>query len=181
MSSFSSDFTKIRLHYTNLLNRLPLMPSVPEPTYTLPEDASSEDIYELINTLPLPSRCKCNYNQIFKDHSENCDIPREPVAARCPTPRPRRKSEKNRRGRRRRRQRDFSPEKRGSSPTLQNESASMSCFTQNSSSVEPHDCKLDESSRQQGTNPPVPLRRQSCPPTPSPPPRCRLQTLQKNV
>ena len=57
MSSFSSDFTKIRLHYTNLLNRLPLMPSVPEPTYTLPEDASSEDIYELINTLPLPSRC----------------------------------------------------------------------------------------------------------------------------
>ena len=33
------------------------MPSVPEPTYTLPEDASSEDIYELINTLPLPSRC----------------------------------------------------------------------------------------------------------------------------
>merc|ERR1712046_440987 len=130
---------------------LPLMPSVPEPTYTLPEDASSEDIYELINTLPLPSR--------------------EPVAARCPTPRPRRKSEKTRRGRRRRRQRDSSAEKRGSSPTLQNGSTSMSCFTQNSPSVEPHESKLDESCRQQGTNPPVPLRRQSCPPTPSPPPR----------
>ena len=43
------------------------MPSVPEPTYTLPEDASSEDIYELINTLPLPSRCNAiiiNFSKI---------------------------------------------------------------------------------------------------------------------
>ena len=103
-----------------------------------------------------------NYNQFFKDQVQICDISREPVAARCPTPRPRRKSEKNRRGRRRRRQRDSSAEK----TTLQNGSTSMSCFTQNSPSVEPHDCKLDESCRRPGNHPPVPPRRQSCPPPP---------------
>jgi len=30
---------------------------VSEQEYALPENASSEEIYELINTLPLPSRC----------------------------------------------------------------------------------------------------------------------------
>ena len=107
------------------------------------------------------------------------DIPREPVAARCPTPRPRRRSEKNRRGRRRRRQRDSSAEKRGSFPPLHNGSTSMSC---SSLSIEPHDqqptnwadFKPEEQSHQQGNDPPVPPRRQSCPPPPSPPPRCRV-------
>jgi len=47
---------------------------VSEQEYALPENASSEEIYELINTLPLPSR--------------------EPVAARCPTPQARRKSKR---------------------------------------------------------------------------------------
>merc|ERR1712108_1280 len=53
--------------------RLPLSSSVSEPKYALPENASSEEIYELINTLPLASR--------------------EPVAARCPTPQARRKED----------------------------------------------------------------------------------------
>ena len=46
------------------------LPSEPA-TYQLPVEATSEAIYELVDTLPLPSR--------------------EPVAARCPTPRPRRR------------------------------------------------------------------------------------------
>merc|ERR1711974_460961 len=66
--------------------RLPLSSSVSEPKYALPENASSEEIYELINTLPLASR--------------------EPVAARCPTPQARRKEDyDDKRGRRRRRRR----------------------------------------------------------------------------
>ena len=51
------------------------MPSVPEPTYTLPEDASSEDIYELINTLPLPSRCNAIIIKLPKI-TRKCDTSR---------------------------------------------------------------------------------------------------------
>ena len=42
-----------------IIIRLPLVSRVPEEEeYALPEEASSEEIYELISTLPLPSRCK---------------------------------------------------------------------------------------------------------------------------
>ena len=47
-----------------IIIRLPLVSRVPEEEeYALPEEASSEEIYELISTLPLPSRCKTH--QVF--------------------------------------------------------------------------------------------------------------------